>query len=529
MPPNRIRRIRAYSAAQSRVPETALQVVALSATSSASAANSYASPLRVIQVPGGRALEAECYALAPDNSSALHDYLESFRRRGWRKALVFCNSRLEVEAYAAATRTHSPFGSAVYVHYSNLEPQRRRTIEKEFAANEAAICFSSNTLELGIDIGSIDVVLLIGPPGSPASFAQRIGRGNRRRGSTRVACFYRNALEELLFTALIKASQTQLSEDEPLPAALTAFRPSVTIQQIFSLIKQSPTAALRLAELNALFTNMLTPNHVQDIVAELRRRDYLQDGRPGEWRAGTRLNKLYDEQIGTQVSLSIYSNIQVNAAHMLEVRDQHTGETVARVESSWFQRDVMTLEGRAVNVEWYDGEALWVSSYQGQDLAREPGYRSTRQLLSYELAQLLPGHLGLPAAATPYVAAPKGGWYWFHWLGDLYGCALLDLLGYTLIVHETAAAGLALHLPEHIPVQPDWSAERVVHYLRDSYRQYEPLLELGPFQSLLPISQRRRSVIEQFDVARFLAAVNALQPLAAPEKLAAQLAELLTR
>lgn len=526
---NRIRRIRAYAAAQGTAPDAALQVAALSATSAAPAtmAAAYAQPVELIQVRGRRALEAEQFYLAPDDNAALRDYLATFRARGWRKALVFCNSRVEVEAYAAATRENSPFGSAVYVHYSNLEPQRRRDIETQFAADETAICFSSSTLELGIDIGSIDVVILIGPPGSPASFAQRIGRGNRRRGSTRVACFYRSALEELLFAALLaETEETRHSAPDQAAPALAPFRPSVAIQQIFSLIKQSPTAAVRLSELSELFAGMLSPDDLQAIVAQLRQRDYLKDGRPGEWRAGARLNKLYDEQSGTQVSLSIYSNIQINEARLLAVRDQHTGETVARVETSWFDRELMTLEGRPVNIEWYDGEALWVSSYQGQDVARQMAYRSARQLLSYELARLIPARLGLPPGSAPYVAAPEG-WYWFHWLGDLYGRAALDLLRYRVAAHATAAPGLALYLPGEPPALPDWSEGRVVQYLRDAYRQYEPLLDLGPFQPLLPITLRRRAVVEQFDVPRFLDAIADLRLLAAAEALTADLTRLI--
>ncbi|HWQ12047.1 MAG TPA: hypothetical protein VNL77_04570, partial [Roseiflexaceae bacterium] len=67
---------------------------------------------------------------------------------------------------------------------------------------------------------------------------------------------------------------------------------------------------------------------------------------------------------------------------------------------------------------------------------------------------------------------------------------------------------------------PAWSEPQVARYLHDTYRQYEPLLALGPFQHLLPPALRRRAVVEQFDVPRFLAAVAELRPAAAPEELA---------
>jgi ATP-dependent Lhr-like helicase len=526
---NRIRRVRAYAFERGDAPDATLQYAALSATIAApEAATRYFDGAQAITIPGARAIEAESLPLAPDSADELLAYLTTFRARGWRKALAFCNSRAEVEAYAATVRTRSPFGGAVCVHYSNIEANRRREIERQFAETDAAICFASSTLELGIDIGDIDVVILIGPPGSRSSFVQRIGRGNRRGGMTRVACCYRSPLERLLFDALIHDDRTGTIDrapttDDHSPAH---FRPAVAVQQIFSLIKQSKTAAVRLAELASLFANMLSAADLQAILGALQLRGYLKIGRPGEWRAGDRLNELFDRQTGAQPEISVYSNVQGSNMRQIEIRDQHTQRTVARVDALWLSRETLTLEGRPVSVEWCDGEALWVASYQGSNLTDRLVYRSARQLLSYDLARLLPARLGLPPGAAPFVAAPQG-WYWFHWMGDLYGRAALELLRYRVAAEETAQPGLCLRLPDPPQAPPAWSEEQVIQYLQDNYRRFEPLLALGPFQHLLPPQLRRRAVVEQFDVPLFLEAITALQPLAAPEALAEDLIELL--
>jgi hypothetical protein len=300
----------------------------------------------------------------------------------------------------------------------------------------------------------------------------------------------------------------------------------VAIQQIFSLIKQSPIAAVRLAELARLFEGMLSTDDMEAIVGELQLRHYLQIGRPGEWRAGERLNELFDRQTGPEPDISVYSNIESGGQRQIEIRDQHTHRTVARVDSLWLNRDVLTLEGRPVSVEWCDGEALWVSAQQHGDVSGRAIYRSTRQLLSYELASQLPARLGLPPDAAPAVNTPLG-WHWFHWLGDLYGRAALDLLRYRVAAEESAQPGLCVRMADEPQTPPVWSEEQVVRYLKDNYRRFEPLLALGPFQTLLPLRLRRRSVVEQFDVERFLAAIASLHTLAAPEALAEDLAELL--
>jgi ATP-dependent Lhr-like helicase len=181
--------------------------------------------------------------------------LKEFQAFGWRKALVFCNTRAEVELYATAVRRMgSPFGQQVYVHYSNLDRLRRREIEEQFAQADAAICFASSTLELGVDIGTIDVAVQIGAPGSAAAFVQRIGRAGRRRQTIQAVCFFRTPLEEALLRALLAAP-------EPVPTR-APFRASVAVQQIFSLLLQSPTGAIRLASLCLLFEGLVAESEL---------------------------------------------------------------------------------------------------------------------------------------------------------------------------------------------------------------------------------------------------------------------------
>jgi len=572
----RLRQIRAYAASSGDAPDAATQLVALSATLAdpAGAAVRYMERAEIVELGGARPLEAELINLQGGGTEALLAHLASFRARGWRKALAFCNSRAEVERYAAAARPGSPFGEAVFVHYSNIEGRRRREIEAQYAAADSAICFASSTLELGIDIGSVDSVILIGPPGSPASFAQRVGRGNRRGSAARATCCYRTPLERLLFTALLPETrrhgdtETRRHGDSPgmpsgapalplsvspglpvsrspgLPLSVSPglpvsrspcllvsrspgspFRPSVAVQQCFSLIQQSPTAALRLAPLAELLAGLLERTELEQILGQLVDARYLKPGRPGEWRAGPRLNQLFDAQRAEHVSLSIYSNIEGSSAPTVAIRDQHTQQVIANVDALWLDREALTLEGRPISVEWSDGEALWVSTQPG-GAGGPPIYRAARQLLSLELAQLLPAQLGLPPNSMALVQLP-GGCLCFHWLGDLHGRALRDLLGPILGAADTAAPGLALLLPEAPRALPPLGEGELLRYLHGAYRQHELLLELGPFQPMLPTPLRRQAVIAQFDVARFLAAYTALTPLAAPPELVPSLEQLL--
>jgi ATP-dependent Lhr-like helicase len=517
---NRLRQVRVYAGASGHAEDAAVQYVALSATLAdpAETAARYFPGAQVVGVGGARTIQAEHIALDMDAPGALLDYLQTFRRRGWRKALAFCNTRAEIESYAAAVRAAaSPFGEAVYVHYSNLEWDRRAEIERQFAQAEAALCFASSTLELGIDIGSIDVALLIGAPGSMAAFAQRVGRANRRRQTVQVVCFYRTPLERLMFDALLAGQDYE--------APPSAFRPAVAIQQIFSLLKQSPTGAVRLAPLRDIFGDRLTEADLLAILGTLQALDYLQSGRPGEWRAGARLHRLVDQQATEHAPLSLHSNLAVADTPPIKIRDQYSQRVVASVDRQWFDRDLLTLEGRPLNVEWADGDSLWVSAYRGTDAADHLRYLSSRQVLSYDLARRLPAQVGLAPGAAPLVPY-NDGWLWFHWLGDVYGRAALDLLRYTLGANESPQPGVCLVLREELRALPVWTADQVTRYLHDQYRRYEPLLALGAYHHLLPTDLRRRAVVAQFDVPRFLHAVGALQIARAPEALGEALQDL---
>lgn len=535
---NRLRQVRTHAHQQGDAANALVQYVALSATLAhpAEAAARYfpASSIvhPIVPVAGGRTLATEAIALQADSPAALLEYLQTFRARGWRKALAFCNTRAEVEAYATALHTAgSPFGAAVYVHYSNLERERRHEIEQQFSQAEAAICFASSTLELGIDIGNIDVVLLIGAPGSAAAYVQRLGRANRRQSTVRAACFYRTPLEQVLFQCLKSGVPTGQetgqvhAEVDSVDTVAAAFRPSIAIQQIFSLLKQSPTAAVRLNPLSELFAEMLPADDLRTILGHLQGLDYLTSARAGEWRAGRRLNRLVDMQAAEHNPLSLYSNIQ-SGAGQVKIRDQQSQRVVASVDRQWLNREVLTLEGRPLNVEWFDGEALWVSAYHGSDAGAQLRYLSARQLLSYDLARQIPAQFGLAKGTAPFVQTDDG-WLLFHWCGDVYGQALLDLLRYTLPVEVTAQPGLCVLVKDEPRAIPALPVEKVTRYLHDNYRQYEAMLTLGAYHHLLPVNLRRRAVLAQFDAPRFVEAVATLRPVRAPEAIVVDLGSLL--
>ena len=101
-----------------------------------------------------------------------------------KKTIIFANSREESEFIISNLRAVAAKHKApdVYrVHHGNVSALLREQTEDEMKTSDDKIVTSATvTLELGIDIGSLDQAVQIGAPATVSSFAQRIGRCGRR-------------------------------------------------------------------------------------------------------------------------------------------------------------------------------------------------------------------------------------------------------------------------------------------------------------------------------------------------------------
>jgi len=105
--------------------------------------------------------------------------------RAGLKTLVFAQSRLMVEVltkYLKDVFDHDPRKPArIRAYRGGYLPTERRAAERDMRAGRIDGIVSTSALELGVDIGSLDVVVLNGYPGSIAAAWQRFGRAGRRQ------------------------------------------------------------------------------------------------------------------------------------------------------------------------------------------------------------------------------------------------------------------------------------------------------------------------------------------------------------
>ena len=101
-----------------------------------------------------------------------------------QQTLVFANNRLATEVlltYLKEACERLPMGAeSVRGYRGGYLPRERREIERKLREGEIRAVVSTNALELGIDIGSLDAVVMAGYPGTIASSLQRAGRAGRR-------------------------------------------------------------------------------------------------------------------------------------------------------------------------------------------------------------------------------------------------------------------------------------------------------------------------------------------------------------
>ena len=104
------------------------------------------------------------------------------------ETIIFANSRLATEilvTYLKEDFARLPVGpDAVRGYRGGYLPRERREIERDLREGRLLGVVATNALELGIDIGSLDVAVLAGYPGTIASTWQRAGRAGRRQGTS---------------------------------------------------------------------------------------------------------------------------------------------------------------------------------------------------------------------------------------------------------------------------------------------------------------------------------------------------------
>lgn len=267
----------------------------------------------ILEFSSDREIDAQVRHVS--SQSDLGDLLRRLFSGAPLKVLLFGNSRRVCETLSETARAALGNDVSVFTHYSSLSDSLRTAAEKGFARERRAVCVATSTLELGVDIGDIDLVALWGAPHSVESFLQRIGRGNRRSSKANVLCLVPNdatepGLETLRFLALVHAAR-----HGALPSKAPYRLYGAVSQQCLAMVAANggaftPTRTL-LAACEPL-SHVKRPD-LERVLDELVARGYLQrHGFKNRYGADQTLHKLVDYRM-------IYGNYAA-ASQAVEVR-----------------------------------------------------------------------------------------------------------------------------------------------------------------------------------------------------------------
>ncbi|MBP1612224.1 MAG: associated domain protein, partial [Acidobacteria bacterium] len=180
-------------------------------------------PVEVVEAKGERRYELSVAYRAPGGPDA-----DGERPSPWpavvaevkralaanRSTLVFGNSRRTVEKLTRLVNEGEREPPA-WAHHGSLSREVREVVEERLKRGELRAIVATSSLELGIDIGALDEVLLVTTPPSVASAIQRLGRAGHQVGGVSRGRFLPLHARDLLDAAVV-ARAVQEGEVEPL-------------------------------------------------------------------------------------------------------------------------------------------------------------------------------------------------------------------------------------------------------------------------------------------------------------------------
>ena len=413
-----------------------------------------------------------------------------------RKALVFVPTRRLCDTFSAHLSGALPRRRElkVFAHHGSLFRNRRERAERGFASARDAVLVATTTLEVGVDIGDVDLVALIGAPPDTRSLLQRIGRAGRRIGRTRVLALPRSEIERAALASMLLSARDGVLEPRGYGR-----RWSVFVQQAASFVAQGRPRGRRRSDLRELAHDVWPEESggtADSIVENLLDTECLVEHH-GRLALGESWADTFDEG-----GRGIHANLDSSGGG-IPVVDASTGETVAHVAQRPAEDRDLALGGQRWDVQAGGG---------GEILLKPKGAGGTREGFRYaarsaptglEYAVHVRRGLGLSDSDAPVLDSPDGR-IWLHFGGSGFQTLLC-----ALVPDIRPIGGLAGLAVAGGPIDGTLLCElasrtaRLGHAVESHFADLEPVLSVGPFQRHLPDECRRRIVVDLFDVPAF--------------------------
>ncbi len=205
-----------------------------------------------------------------------------------RSTIVFANSRRLAERLTArlnelAMQRDPDRIASIRAHHGSVSREQRQIVEEELKAGQIPAVVATSSLELGIDMGAVDLVVQVESPPSVAAGMQRLGRAGHQVGAESRGVIFPKYRGDLLECAVvserIRGGQIEAIRYPRNPLDVLAQHivamvslDTITVDELAALVRQSaPFATLPSSALDAVL-DMLAGRYPSDAFAELRPR-----------------------------------------------------------------------------------------------------------------------------------------------------------------------------------------------------------------------------------------------------------------
>lgn len=313
-----------------------------------------------------------------------------------QKSLFFCESRSLAEDIAERMRNR---GTDVFVHHSSVSLEERNAAEDRFHQGTNASIICTSTLELGIDVGDLDLVLQANAPSTASSFLQRLGRTGRRENTRANTTFFCEDVEPALQAiAIVELVRTGWVES----ISVNTRAWPVMVHQLLALTLQfGAISAERCWEHLSVVTDFsgITPEEFHVLITHMLKAGFLYES-GGLLSMGDQAERVF----GRKNFMELYAVFSSPVLYKVETK---AGYVIGSLEQTFVDKLVEEISSFLL------GGRAWVVrqvNHSDRTIRVEPAPRGKKpswsgfvpQLLSHEICQRMADVLK-DDKAVPYI------------------------------------------------------------------------------------------------------------------------------
>ena len=312
--------------------------------------------------------------------------------------LLFTNTRGEAEFLASVLREKSP--TSVELHHGSLSQQVREETEDNLKSGKSRLVVCTSSLELGLDIGSVELVIHYGSPRQVSKFMQRIGRSKHNKHSSAKGLIVTNNVDDELETkAILERIHEGSIEDQLIHDGSLDVLAHHLVGLSMQLGSMSVSDALDLFRNSFLFRNLTLDDLVG--VLELLESNYLIffDKEKMTFKKTSKCYRYYFENLSTIPDILKFKVIDTVSKKIIGSLDQRfvgdfgdPGNVFVLRGSQWriINVDESSLK---VNVEPIRSGGITVPYWEGENIPVD--YKTTSKVGKFR-SKIRAGSLVLP-------------------------------------------------------------------------------------------------------------------------------------